>query len=73
MILRCTIDGLLLDAEVSSDQSDLIVYEGEEAFLLEALEALYYEVVQATEREWLAIERKHYRLLRRASDFAFGE
>jgi len=35
------------------------------------LEARYYEVVRATQDEWLTVERLHYRLLRRAADFAW--
>ena len=38
-------------------------------FALEALEAVYYEVVEATAEEWLRVERARYRLLRRAADF----
>jgi hypothetical protein len=51
----------------------LVAFDGGEAFVLEALEALYYEVVSATVEEILGLERTHYRLLRRAADFAYAE
>jgi hypothetical protein len=70
--LRCLIDGLLLPARIARGYDSLIAYDGEEAFALEALEALYYEVVAATREEWLALERAHYRLLRRAPDFRWA-
>ena len=69
MTLRCILDGLLLRARIGRTQPRLVAYDGEEAFGLEALEAIYYEVVSATREEWLALERAHYRLLRRAADF----
>jgi hypothetical protein len=66
--LRCVLDGLLLYAEVRSSYPPLVVYDGDESFALEAVEALYYEVVAAVEDELRRIERV-YRLLRRAADF----
>ncbi len=69
MKLRCLLDGLLLPAHVGRGTPAVVAYDGEEAFALEALEALYYEVVEATREEWLALERAHYRLMRRAADF----
>jgi hypothetical protein len=36
---------------------------------MEAIEALYYELVSATPAEVLGLERARYRLLRRAEDF----
>jgi hypothetical protein len=66
--LRCLLDGLLLPARVGGEPP-VVAYDGQEAFGLEALEALYYEVVTATTEEWLLLERLHYRLLRRAADF----
>src|SRR5438034_81632 len=41
----------------------------DEAFAMEAVEALYYEVVTATPAELLGLEEARYRLLRRADDF----
>jgi hypothetical protein len=67
--LRCLLDGLLLPARVGQGMPAVEAYDGAEAFGLEALEAAYYEVVEATKEEWLALERAHYRLLRRAQDF----
>jgi hypothetical protein len=70
--LRCLIDGLLLPARVACAEGAVVAYDGDEPFALEALEAVYYEVVTATRDEWLAVEQAHYRLLRRASDFRWG-
>jgi hypothetical protein len=47
----------------------LVAFEGPESFPVEAIEALYYEVVSATREEVLALETAHYRLLRPAEDF----
>jgi hypothetical protein len=69
MILRCVIDGLLLPAEIHTSSSTLTAYDGEEGFALEALEALYYEIVTATTEELRRLECAHFRLLRRAHDF----
>jgi hypothetical protein len=40
---------------------------------MDAVEALYYEVVTATVDEWVGLERARYRLLRRADDFRWAE
>ena len=69
MTLRCLVDGLLLHATLCAGRPGLIVYDGEEPFALEAVEAIYYEVVSATAEELLGLERANYRLLRRAADF----
>jgi hypothetical protein len=69
--LRCVLDGLLLEGEVGTDDPTLVAFDGDEPFVLEALEALYYEVVSATVEELLRLERGRYRLLRRAADFAY--
>lgn len=69
MTLRCLLDGLLLSAVVAAGHPAVEAYDGDEAFRLEAVEAVYYEVVRATRAEWLALECAHYRLLRRAADF----
>jgi hypothetical protein len=66
--LRCLLDGLLLPACFHGGRS-LVAYDGDESFALEALEALHYEVVEATTEEWLRLEGARYRLLRRAADF----
>jgi hypothetical protein len=71
--LRCVLDGLLLQGQLGAEDAPLVAYDGEDAFVLEALEALYYEVVSATVEELLGLERTHYRLLRRAADFAYSE
>jgi hypothetical protein len=67
--LRCLLDGLLLHATLRAEQPRVVAYDGDEAFGLEALEALYYELVAATPAELLGLERARYRLLRRAEDF----
>ncbi len=69
MTLRCLLDGLLLPARFRDGAPPLLAYDGDEAFALEALEAVYYEVLTATADEWLSVEQGHYRLLRRAEDF----
>jgi hypothetical protein len=63
------LDGLLLYATLRADPPVLLAFDGDEAFALEAVEALYYELVSATREELLALERACYRLLRRAADF----
>ena len=68
MVLRCTLDALLLRAEMDADTPRIVVYDGDESFALEFVEALYYELVTATDAERLTIEG-HYRLLRTAADF----
>ena len=47
----------------------MLAFDGDEAFALESVEALYYELVSATREELLGLERACYRLLRRAADF----
>jgi hypothetical protein len=46
----------------------LVVSDGDEAFVLEAVEAVYYELVAATEEDRIFVQRS-YRLLRLARDF----
>jgi hypothetical protein len=67
--LRCRLDGLLLDAQMCPEAGCLVAFDGEEPFAMEAVEALYYELVSATPEELLALERARYRLLRKADDF----
>jgi hypothetical protein len=73
VILRCTLDGLLLPAVLRPTPPRLVAFDSGEAFALEALEVTYYEVVSATRAEILAVERAGYRLLRRAADFELIE
>lgn len=67
MTLRCVIDGFLLPAEVCPG-GPVVACDGCEAFGLEAIEAMYYEVVAATPAELLEV-RPRYRLLKIAADF----
>lgn len=69
MTLRCLLDGLLLPAFLDQNQAPLIAFDGEEAFAMEAIEAIYYELVEATPAELLHLGQARYRLLRRADDF----
>ena len=69
MILRCVLDGLLLPAELSPGAPPLVAYDGDEGFRLEAVEALFYELVSATGDELVHLQRAGYRLLRVADDF----
>lgn len=72
-MIRCLLDGLLLDATFRADPPILRAFDGDEAFVMEAVEALYYELVSATREELLGLERARYRLLRRAADFQHVE
>jgi hypothetical protein len=65
--LRCIIDGLLLPAVMRAKQ--LIAWDGDEPFAVEAVEALYYEMVAASRAELLQLEQGRYRLLKHAPDF----
>ncbi len=67
--LRCTLDNLLLHAEILPGMGELVAFDGEEPFVMEAVEAMYYELVAATPQEVLELERARYRLLRKAPDF----
>jgi hypothetical protein len=69
VMIRCLLDGLLLYATLRPERPPLVAFDGDEAFALEAVEALYYELVAATREELLGLERACYRLLRRATDF----
>lgn len=69
MVLRCVLDGLLLPAQLEEGRAPLWAFDGDEGFVVEAVEALFYEIVQASPDELLALERAPYRMLRRASDF----
>jgi hypothetical protein len=71
MMLRCVLDGLLLRAEMCPHSNRLIAIDGAEAFPLEAVEALYYELVAASCNEILLLQQAGYRLLRFAGDFQF--
>jgi hypothetical protein len=67
--IRCLLDGLLLYATLCPEPAALLAFDGDESFVMEAVEAIYYELVSATHDELLGLERACYRLLRRAADF----
>jgi hypothetical protein len=69
LTIRCLIDGLLLHATVGCGGGPVLAYDGAEAFALEAVEALFYEIVSASAEEILGLEQARFRLLRRAADF----
>ena len=69
MVIRCLLDGLLLNANLHAQPARLLAFDGDESFAMEAVEALYYELVSATREELLGLERACFRLLRRAADF----
>lgn len=73
MLLRCVLDGLLLWATVRAEPPLLLAFDGDEPFALEAIEALYYEIVTATKEELIALETACFRLLRCAADFRLNE
>jgi hypothetical protein len=62
-------DGLLLPAEFVPGNTPVVAYDGDEGFRLEAVEALFYELVTATRDEIVLLQRAGYRLLRIAEDF----
>ena len=72
VLLRCLVDGLLLEARFQAERPPLRAYDGDESFGLEAVEAHFYEVVSATADELLGLERARYRLLRCAADFCYS-
>jgi hypothetical protein len=71
MILRCTIDQLLLYAERHPRTPAILAYDGDEPFTLERVEAAYYELVEASPEDVVWLEQCGYRLLRRATDFRY--
>jgi hypothetical protein len=71
--LRCVIDGLLLPARLRPEPPALLAWDGEEPFAVEAVEAIFYEVVSATREELLGLQRACFRLLRPAADFESEE
>ena len=71
MILRCTIDQLLLYAERHPFAPAIVAYDGDEPFAMERVEAAYYELVEASPDDVLWLEQSGYRLLRRAADFRY--
>ena len=73
MILRCVLDGLLLPAEFSPDGPSLVAYDGAEGFRMEAVEAVFYELVSASRDEIVLLQRAGYRLLRLADDFRWPD
>ena len=56
MIVRCTIDQLLLYAERHPRAPLLVAYDGDEPFAMERVEAAFYELVEASPGDvlWLA-------------------
>ncbi len=69
VLLRCKLDGLLLDAHRHPTRSSIVVYDGDESFEMERLEASYYEIVAACREDIDWLERAGYRCLRLARDF----
>lgn len=70
MTLRCLLDGFMLPAVVKARNSPpLTAFDGDESFGVEAVEALYYEMVTATRDEILQLEQVKYRFLKPAGDF----
>jgi hypothetical protein len=69
MLLRCTLDGLLLEANRNPAGSKLIAFDGDESFEMERVEGIYYELVAATRDDVIWLEQTGYRLLRKAPDF----
>ncbi len=68
MILRCLLDGLVLPARLDPATGAITAYDGDEAFTLEAVEAIHYQLLAADRDEALLVEVR-YRLLRKADDF----
>jgi hypothetical protein len=67
--IRCTLDGLILDAHICPHHRALVAFDGDEGFVMEAVEAAFYELVSATPDELLLLQQAHYRLLQPARDF----
>jgi hypothetical protein len=67
--IRCKLDGLLLHAEMHPALPVLVAFDGDESFIMEAVEALMYELVSATPEEVVRLEQAYYRLLRFAGYF----
>jgi hypothetical protein len=72
MTLRCLLDGLLLHAELRPGTRRLLAFDGDEPFLMEAVETTFYELVSATWDELVGLQHAQYRLLRPAADFQFS-
>ena len=69
MIIRCVLDGLLLPASFEGRLSELRAWDDDESFAIDAIEAHFYEVVEASSLELFQLERSRYRLLRPSWDF----
>jgi hypothetical protein len=67
------VDGLLLPARLRPQAPALLAWDGDESFTVEAVEALFYELVAATREELIGLQRACYRLLRLADDFQHVE
>lgn len=69
MLLRCTLDGLVLEAKRNKSETKLIAFDGDEPFEMERVEAVYYELMAATTDDLIWLEQAGYRMLRIALDF----
>lgn len=69
MVLRCRIDGLILDACRHPSRMTLIAFDGYEPFEMDRVEAMYYELVAATQSDLLWLQEAGYRCLRQAPEF----
>lgn len=58
-----------MEAHLRPGSLVLIVIDGDEAFAMEAVEAMFYEIVSATREELIGLEQAQYRLLKLAPDF----
>jgi hypothetical protein len=73
MVLRCKLDGLMLDSFAQPARHTILVFDGDESFELERLEAAYYEVAAANPNELAWLQDADYRCLRFAGDFVLRE
>jgi hypothetical protein len=70
VILRCKLDGLLLPGQVDVERAALVAYDCDEAFVMDRIEIMYYELVSASPEELQLLQRARYRLLQFAQDFS---
>lgn len=69
MLLRCRLDGLILDAQPQFERSVLLAFDGDEGFDMERMEVLHYELIAASQQDLTWLQRVGYRCLRTAADF----
>jgi hypothetical protein len=69
MLLRCTVDGLMLEAHPHPRGNSLVVHDGDESFELERVEGIHYELVAAQAGHLVWLQQAGYRFLRLAGDF----